>query len=199
MDWWQCVDLLLLLFASALLSVAATYQRLAHFLDLIVVFVQLILTGYQTKRTTDYGRLANIRGGLHCVPLWLVWKRLNIALNYTMKPGFLLTFLLAGSTIVHACESWKCVSSFACAVYIFTLFFFSFAVWHSLFIFLFEHFLEKLGDVFLRPFEMCSCVCVFVKVSYVIYIYACLTIRCGMLYLSVGFSDWKSNSIDARQ
>lgn len=38
----------------------------------------------------------------HCV--WLVWKRLNIASNYTMKPGFLLTFLLAGSIIVHACE-----------------------------------------------------------------------------------------------
>lgn len=109
MDWWQCVDLPLLLFATALLfAPSSTYQRLAHFLDLGgVCAAAQIDVGLSNRANTELQPLANVQGGRFCVPLWLVWKRLNIASNYTMKPGFLFTFLLAGSTIVHACESVK--------------------------------------------------------------------------------------------
>lgn len=103
MDWWQWVDLLLLLFATASffapsLSLPSSH-RLADFLNLLLVPNQIQRL---SNKTNGLQRLHT--RSLYCERLWLVWKRLNIASNYTMKPGFLLTFLLAGSTIVHACE-----------------------------------------------------------------------------------------------
>lgn len=100
MDWWQRIDLLLLLFAISY-SIASLQLRLADFLNTLLLGCLSIQRLF--NKTNGFYRL---RSRLpHCVPFWLVWKRLNIALNYTMKPGFLFTFLLAGSTIVHACES----------------------------------------------------------------------------------------------
>lgn len=103
MDWWQCVDLRLLLFATASFSAPSSLlpHRLVDFLH------SPRFDGHSTQRTDNGGY---IRWWPHCERLWLVWKRLKIASNYTMKPGFLLTFLLAGSTIVHACECLQFIS-----------------------------------------------------------------------------------------
>lgn len=193
MDWWQCVDLPLLLFATALLFASSSlsssiYQRLAHFLELDGDYcARLKLTGRLNQANNGLQRLANIQGGRYCVPLWLVWKRLNIASNYTMKPGFLFTFLLAGSTIVHACELVDIFFFSIFHSFKFTLFS-SLSISHSLHSIILNDSFSWNGktntfDVSFLDFE---CECVF-------------DCRCGVLYLSVGFSDWKSNSIDARE
>lgn len=128
MDWRQCVDVLLLLFATASFfaslwwcwwcskslsssssSSSSLCQRLADSSTSLLLLLPLRFNQLFSNKANGLQWLHT--RWPHCVRLWLVWKRLNFASNNTMKPGFLLTFLLAGSTIVHACECLECTLS----------------------------------------------------------------------------------------